>query len=33
MTVCSFFYKFGIEEEVGRLHEGGRKQGGDWITG
>lgn len=31
MTVCSFFYAFGIKE--GRLHEGGRKQGEDWITG
>ena len=34
MTVCSFFYAFGIEEIIyRRLHECGRKQGRDWIVG
>lgn len=33
-TVCSLFYAFGIKEGMeGRLPEGGRKQGGNWITG
>ena len=33
MTLCSLFYAFEIKERMrGRLHGGGRKQGGNQIT-
>lgn len=30
---CSFFQAFAIKEGMERLPEGGRRPGGDWITG